>query len=86
MNRCFPSLQRLFYENGGAENGLEGLLPQYFGRVISHLHDSLYDLTFLNRDYHDSGLEEVGLLGSFTAFRRLRKIITYESELLKPDP
>jgi hypothetical protein len=83
---CFPSLKILHYGNGGSNVGYEDFLPQYLGRAISHLHETLEELTVLsyeNRTYDD---EEAGPIGLLTDFKKLKRITTYYDCLLKPDP
>jgi hypothetical protein len=88
--RCFPYLKSLYYENGGASIGYDDFLPQRFGRAISHLHETLEELTVLDREnnlYGDVlGLEEQGPIGSLAEFKKLKTIVTYYDLLLKPNP
>jgi hypothetical protein len=84
--RCFPSLKVLHYGNAGSNVGYEDFLPQYLGGAISHLHETLEELTVLSYENKTYGDEETGPIGSLTEFKNLKRITTYYDCLLKPDP
>lgn len=57
---CFPSLKQLYYDHGGATVGMADFLPQYLGRGIAHLRDSLEELTLFGTEYGEIFGDELG--------------------------
>jgi hypothetical protein len=82
--RCFSSLKKLFYENGGPTVGYEDFLAQYLGQGIAHLKGSLEQLTVLDQGAGDFGTEdeELGTIGSLAGFKKLRKLAIFYNCLL----
>jgi hypothetical protein len=84
--RCFPSLQKLYYDHGGATVGMADFLPQKLGAGIAHLHDSLEELTLLGIEQDDMfGNDPRRPVGSLAAFKKLRCIGTEADVLFEPD-
>jgi hypothetical protein len=84
--RCFPSLKVLHYGNAGSNVGYEDFLPQHLGRAISHLHETLEELSVLSYENFIGGDEIPGPIGSLTSFKKLKRITTYYECLLTSNP
>jgi hypothetical protein len=83
--QCFPSLKNLHYEHGRVSFGYPKFLPEYLGEAISHLHETLEELTVLGQE-NSFGWAEKRTIGSLTSFKKLKKIVTDYDILPKPDP
>lgn len=81
--RCFPVLEKIYYDHGGAIVGIADFLPQKFGTGIVHLHDCLEELTLLRIESRPEvlGDEDAGRVGSLADFKKLRCVGT-EAEVL----
>lgn len=80
--RCFPNLERLYYEHGGPTVGGPDFQPPYMLAAIEHLKPCLKDLTILF-EYMFAGYEyEEYPIGSLAQFEKLTSIDVTASILL----
>lgn len=87
---CFTSLQKFYYEHGGAIVGMAEFLPQRIGEGLAHLHNSLQELVLLSNEiYGDEPRQPLGDLAEFKKLRCIRTeaevLFGLESESVKPE-